>query len=225
MEPPPLLVPITDQNMLQGNNFDTLLEPGIRGRSKYTSSSFAFSLSVFWSCDCFKGWWIGASLEQYLKIKLGVWASLVLVAIIAVEALLLVALLTAKEPAPLLGYLTKVGEDYLIVWNLADGRQEPLAKRFASLSAASKFAKDELNLGTGVPAAGALPMEMLWIESGPDKHALHWKMVGSPYVFRMTFLARQDAEVFASAFRLGAYRPSSVGHAIVLLPSSPNAVN
>jgi len=141
----------------------------------------------------------------------------ILCVVLILEITLGSALWFIFRPKPVLGFLIKYGNEYLIAWKAV---RDPdfNTRTYSKLSDAVAFANSELNLRISPVPMGKHEVENVWMEDRFGTYQVFWKTVDLDLLHRLTFNRRADAVFFANAFRRGDYTPSPFGHSILLKP-------
>lgn len=145
-----------------------------------------------------------------------------IVTLLLIEIVLIV--LWAASPNPMFravkGHLVKNGQQYIVFW-INDERQQAMVT-MDNLDSAMGFIRNELNLEFATHGLEHPPLEVVWLKHNLHSFSLFWKTADSGYLNRLTFVSRQEAEVFKDLFSQGAYSRSPIGHSLALKPTKKN---
>lgn len=141
-----------------------------------------------------------------------------LTGLVLVEAVLFATLGHPQEPKPEVGYLLKIGPNYVVTWRVEKNNYYQI--RFSRLNDALSFARLELALKKATFSDSEI--EHVWLSDRGGSTAVLWKITSTPYLNRWTFDNQMDAKFFAKAFQGGGYSQSPFGHSLLLLPLLTN---
>ena len=156
----------------------------------------------------------GLHFLKRMKSKRIVVLSLVLIA----EVILLGSLFHAYHQAPRYAFLFKDGSRFKIAHS-NEGKIFSVTE-YMSLSEALENAQELYFLTLGTNPNLPLELEHAWRQNRRSSDVVYWKLLRNRFLFQMTFPNSNDATLFLSAIRQGAYTPSPFGNALLLVPGS-----
>ena len=115
-----------------------------------------------------------------------------------------------------LGYIVKQGKHYLVYWK-TDAREQ-FTLEASDLRTAIQFAREELNLECAKDRLATYPLEFNWLKPSLGGITFYWKTTNFDFYNRLTFTSQDEAELFQTLVKDGAYSPSPIGHSLALLP-------
>src|SRR4051794_34091326 len=93
--------------------------------------------------------------------------------LLGIEAMVGLRVWSTTKPSALMGFLTKSGSQYLVVWRDEDAQLQYQA--LASLDGAIQFAQDDLRLAAGRNLRTDLEVERVWVDDRFGGYVLLWK--------------------------------------------------
>lgn len=123
-----------------------------------------------------------------------------------------------SEPVATQGFLIKNGNAYIVLWKNKDRTMESM--RYDSLKAALEFADQELEMAIGPNPTTQDSAQQVWMREDFGKQLVFWQTENVAELHRLTFRQAWEANIFATAFKTGAYSTSPYGHSISLIPKS-----
>jgi hypothetical protein len=153
---------------------------------------------------------------SHLNSKPVAFRFLLLLSLVSVQ-IWAVNVLWKLEAAPAeVGFLTKVGGEFVVAWHPAGGELKSAA--YSRLDDALRFVQETLHLRAGRSFRADIQLENVWQEDRFGNSVVLWKIESFPLLNQMTFQNSNEASFFTEAFRRGAYAPSPFGHSVLLLP-------
>lgn len=121
----------------------------------------------------------------------------------------------STRPVPSQGYVVKNGSSYILLWRNNDQSMESM--RHSTLQELLEYADKELLMVIGPNPTTKDFVNNVWVREERENKLVFWQSENTQMAHRLTFRRPQEASVFESAFRSGAYSTSPYGHSISLV--------